>query len=282
MTGQRRLLAIAAGALAVIVLAWFMLVYRPKGSEIADQAQQLETARAEEQSLRATLAQLEGIDEDRPEQEAEVRRLSAAIPPDPELAAFILAIHDQAGRAKLEFASISPALPAAQPGLAASVIAVTIQVSGNFTNVVDFLGRVEDLDRLTVVDSISLAASEPELPEAATGTEPGTGTGAAASSTSAAAQPVAFEFGTGAQAISVRTDAATVAQANPTTTTTTTAPSRASAFLLQSGTGVTQISSRLITVSLQARLFTTASGSSATAETTTTTAPAATTTTVGG
>ena len=277
MTPQRRIVVMVAGALAVIVLAWFMVVYRPKGAEIADQKGRLATAQAEEQNLRATLAQLEGVDEDRPEQEAEVRRLSAAIPPDPELAAFILAVHDQAGRANLEFASIAPALPAAQPGLAASVIAVTIQISGNFTNVLDFLGRLEDLDRLTVVDSISLTASEPEQEARSTGT-------AAAASTSAGtpvgSQPVAFQFGDGAQAISVTTDAATVAQVGPTTTTT---PGRVTAFLLQSG-GVTQIPSRLITVALSARLFTTAVAATGEtgAVTTTTTVPGATTTTTAG
>lgn len=268
---QPRTLVIGVGvALVVMVTAWFILVYRPKGAEIADVEEQVETASAEEQSLRATLLQLQSIDEERPEGEAEVRRLTAAIPPDPELAGFILAVHDLASRADLGFVSISPALPTAQPGSAASVIATAIEVEGNFANVVDFLDRLEELERITVVDSLTLTASEPE--EAGEPEAPATAS-ATAQPSAGLSTPVQITLGDGTRTLSVTTDAATAGRVPPTTITTAAAGS-ADALLVRRQP-VTRVPSRIIRVSLQARLFTTAAPSGGgEAGATTTTAPA--------
>lgn len=259
MRTPRALTAAVAAGLAVVVVAWFMLLYRPKGAEISDVKDQTEVAEAEEQSLRATLAQLEGIDEARPEEEAEVRRLTAAVPPQPELASFILTVHDAASRADLAFLAISPSFPTREGGAEASTIATTIDLEGNFFNIVDFLGRLEDLERTAVVDAVSLTA---------TGSDGEGGEGGEASAATAFGAPIA---------------SVTMAAPATTTTTTTTAVAaapdrrRAGIFLLPHQ-AVTRVPNRLLRVSLQARIFTTAPAASAEGgeeetTTTTTTAP---------
>lgn len=273
MRTPRALAGAVAGGLAVIVLAWFMFVYRPAGSKIADVREQTETAQAEEQGLQATLAQLESIDEDRPEGEAEVRRLTAAVPPQPELAAFILAVHDAAGRADLDFLAITPSLPTEQAGVAASTIATTVNVEGSFFNVLEFLNRLEEMERIVVVDAVNLTSAGPD--ELAGGEEeaaaPAPGAGAAASNPAA---PVQVTFGEGAQQISVTTDAATANQVAPTTTTTTSP--RANFFLVPSER-VPDIPNAVLQMSLQIRIFTTqpVAGAEGGGTTTPTTAPPA-------
>lgn len=267
MRGTRGIAVAAGAALLAIVVGWFMLVYRPRGDEIAETREQVESARAEEQSLRATLAQLRSVDEERPESEAELRRLAAAIPPDPELASFVLQVHDLAGRADLAFVSITPAVPSAQAGVSASTIATTVEVGGNFVNVVDFLDRLEELERIVVVDAMSLAATEEEEEEEEVAPAGGAALGGAGSA------PVTFRLGDGEQPISVTTDAATAGRVRNTTV--TTVPPEASAFLVPRQ-GVTRLPSRFVTVQLSARVFTTAAAAGAAdgAATTTTTAPA--------
>jgi len=288
MNQPRQLLTAIAGALVIVVLAWFMFLYKPKSGEISEVETQVETAIAEEQSLRATLAQLESVDEDRPSEEAEVRRLSAAIPPDPELANFILAVHDIVGRSDLEFASISPALPAVVPGQAVSTIAVTMTVAGNFPNVLDFLDRLQDLDRIVVVDALALSSTEPDDDSGTATSSVANGNstvgagdaGASAAGAGYGSTPIEYGLDTGTATVSVRTDAASAGQVTPTGPTTT--QPRAGALLLPREPAV-QIVSRVISVAVTARLFTTAAPGGGGAATTTTTAPAGgTTTTVAG
>lgn len=276
MSPPRRLLAAVAGVLVVIVLAWFVVLYKPKAGQISDVETEVETAIAEEQSLRSTLEQLQSVDADRPSEEAEVRRLSAAIPPDPELANFILAVHDIVGRSDLEFASISPALPAVVPGQAVTTIAVTMTVSGNFPNVLDFLDRLQDLDRIVVVDALALSATD-AAEGSATATASATDTGGAAAANPGSA-PVEYALSSGAETVSVRTDAASAGQVAASTTTT---QPRAEALLVPR-TPAVQVLSRVISVAVTARLFTTASAGGGLGATTTTAPPAATTTTVAG
>ncbi len=174
---QVRTVALATAAtIVVIVAAWFFLVFGPKGDEIADAEEQLEQARTEEQNLRTTLERLRELDENRPALEAELRRLEAAVPPRPELASFILAVHEVAARADLEFVSITPAQPANIDGIDAAAIAMSIRAEGRFFNVLDYLDRMERLERLVVVDSLDLSAVEPASEdEGATGSAAATG-----------------------------------------------------------------------------------------------------------
>lgn len=291
LTQPRTLISLIAGALVVVILAWFMLVYRPKASQISDVEAQFETAQAEEQSLRATLAQLQSVDEDRPAEEAQVRRLAAGIPPDPELAGFILAIHDLAGRSDLGFASIAPSQPAQVPGQALSTIAVTLQVSGDFVNVVDFLDRLETMDRIVVVDALALTATEAETETAPAGAPTAASqansqsTGQSTGSGAPGSEQVTFNLGTGTETVSVRTDTASAGQVAPSTTTTT--EPRATAFLVPLAPVITRPPDRVITVAVTARLFTTATpaGAAPAAPTTPTTVAGGageTTTTAGG
>lgn len=178
MIQVRTVVVAVAATIVVIVAAWFFLVFGPKGDEIAEVEEQLEQARTEEQNLRTTLERLRELDENRPALEAELRRLEAAVPPRPELASFILAAHEVAARADLEFVSITPAQPADIEGVDAAAIAMSIRAEGRFFSVLDYLDRMERLERLVVVDSLNLAAVEPAPEE-----EGATGSAAAAGGT---------------------------------------------------------------------------------------------------
>lgn len=255
--GPRTAMMAVGAVLLVVILGWYVLVLRPRAGDVSEAKEQLEQAEGELQSLQATLQQLETIDDDRPELEAELRRLTAAVPPQPELGNMILALHDLAGRSDLAFLAVTPALPAAQEGVAATTIALTLSVEGDFFSVVDFFDRLEDLERIVVVDSITLAAAEPELPTE----EEDTGATPAAAGVSSGADVVTLQNGEGAEAIPVTTDAATAGQAPaPGTTVSTAAEPSGTQFratLLERG-GVIRIPSFVISVSVQARMFTTA------------------------
>lgn len=269
----RVLLGAIAGGLVVIILLWFVFLYNPKGNDISDVRDQVQQAQQQEQSLRATLERLKSIDENRPALEAELRKLKAAVPPQPELASFILAMHDAAAKADITFTSLTPALPAEGPG-DTSVIAVGIQVNGPFFSVLDYLDRLQELERVLVVDSVQLSASAPQAePSATAASVAGVTEGTAQSTTSTTSNPE--------QVVTVTTPNGDVVTDNGSlATTTTTSLSDLVAAATQVQAPTIPKGPYDIQMQLQARLFTTAApAGQGGASTTTSTAPGGTTTT---
>jgi len=156
---------IAAGA-AVLVLAivWYLLLLAPKSNQLSTAHKQLADAKDQETQLQSTLRRLQALAQQRPSRQAELERLQAAVPPAPDLAGFILSADKIALDAGVDWQSVSPAPPA--PGAAGgpSTISMTIQVQGGFFQVLDYLNRIEDLDRVVVVDTLQLSTSDTDNP----------------------------------------------------------------------------------------------------------------------
>lgn len=155
----------------VVLLGWFMFSYRPKGSELAEARKKTQEAKAQEAPLRADLARLQALDRERPLREAELQRLVGLIPERDELAGFLIAADELRTRSGMRQISVNHAPPAASavPGQP-SVIGLSIQLEGGFFQLLDYLGRMERLRRLIVIDSIIVAPGA-----AASGTSGGGG-----------------------------------------------------------------------------------------------------------
>jgi Tfp pilus assembly protein PilO len=153
---NRALVLFVVAAVAIVALWWFF-VYSPLGDDL-DQAKD-DTAAAEAQtaSLRAQLQQLEDIEDRSTEIDAEIMRLDSLVPENPDLASFILAANEIALQSGIDWLSITPSPPQADPsGL--GVISMQITIQGGFFQTLDYLNRLENLQRLVIVDSIDTSA----------------------------------------------------------------------------------------------------------------------------
>ena len=90
---RRTLLAIVGGTLAVVLLWWFAIL-SPKRSATSTARAEADAAVARGQELEQTLARLRELDRNRPQIEADLRALNAAIPATPDLATFILSANE--------------------------------------------------------------------------------------------------------------------------------------------------------------------------------------------
>ena len=154
---RNAIIAVVAGAL-VVILIWFFAFYKPKGDDVSKTNEQVSTAERQQQDLEATLARLQSLDKERPQQQATLDKLNAAIPPTPDLAEFIFEANTAAADSGVDWLSIAPTPPIASPTGGPSEIALNIQVQGGFFQVLDYLNRLEDLERLMLVDSINVAS----------------------------------------------------------------------------------------------------------------------------
>ena len=154
---RNAVIAVVAGAL-VVILIWFFALYKPKSNDVSSTKVAVSNAQAQQQSLVATLARLHSLDKERPQQQATLDKLNAAIPDSPGLADFIFQANTAAADSGVDWLSISPTPPAPGTTGGPSVIVLNIQVQGGFFQVLDYLNRLENLPRLVVTVTINLSA----------------------------------------------------------------------------------------------------------------------------
>jgi Tfp pilus assembly protein PilO len=153
------IIGIAVGAV-VLVLLWYVVLFAPTSSDLNNTRDKVSEAERQSQELKNEIARLKELSANAPQQQADLRTLRAAIPATPDLGAFILQANNIASASGIQWLSISPTPPAASTGGGAnSTIRITMQVEGGFFQLLDYLNRLEDLDRLVIVDSISVSAS---------------------------------------------------------------------------------------------------------------------------
>lgn len=188
---SRRVIMLAALATAVVVLAWYFLLWSPMQSDIDAARERRETAEDQESSLQSQINRLREAQRQEPLRRAQVETLRTAIPDTPNLSQFILDVNDAATRAGIRFISIAPSEPRAPaaatatttttaPGAATPTtaggattpttgapraaapaeIGLAFQIEGGYFQVLDFINRLDRLPRLVVIDSLNVAAGE--------------------------------------------------------------------------------------------------------------------------
>lgn len=161
---KRFLPLIAAGAALLIVAVWYFALYAPKNSDLSKAHDDLSAAQASAQTLRAQLSNLRGLEANRAKQQAVLQKLSAAVPPTPDLASFILQANDIATQSGVNWLQVSPSQPSAAGG-GPTTITLTMQLEGGFYQVYDYLNRLENMQRLVLVDTVNVTAKGAASPQ---------------------------------------------------------------------------------------------------------------------
>lgn len=176
---RNTLIACVAGGI-VLVLLWYFLLFSPTSSDLNDTRDQVASVQSQNQQLENTIRRLKELSRNAPQQEATLRKLRAAVPANPDLGEFILQANDIASSAGIDWLSIAPTPPAATgSGGPESTIALSIQIDGGFFEVLDYLNRLEDLERLVLVDSINVSAAAEDNATGGTGSESSSSSGGA-------------------------------------------------------------------------------------------------------
>jgi Tfp pilus assembly protein PilO len=151
------LIVVAVGAV-VLVLLWYFILFAPTSSDLSSTRDDVSEIESQNQELQNTVRRLKELSRNSVEQQAQLRTLRAAIPSTPDLGEFILQANEIASAAGIDWLSIAPTPPAASGGAGpTSTITLSIQVEGQFSAVLDYLNRLEDLERLVVVDGVNVS-----------------------------------------------------------------------------------------------------------------------------
>jgi Tfp pilus assembly protein PilO len=160
----------AAVAVALAVIAVVVLVL-PKMGQVSDTKDQLEQAKVQEDSLRATLQSLQDAEASAPQTKQEIQQLDNQVPPTADLPALIRLLRQAADSAAVDFFTVTPGTPAADTTGSFSVIPSSITVTGKYFSLDEFLFRLETLPRAAKVTNVSITPAG-ETSEGATGGTP--------------------------------------------------------------------------------------------------------------
>lgn len=182
----RKLLLIVLAASLVVTGAWYMLLWKPSGTQLASARQAL--AAAKSANLTASLQQ-DALVKRRsllPAEEQKAAALDAAVPEKPGIDTMIDQISAIAAASGVTWqsesqsqASTSPAAAAATPAApgssALASLSLTMSVSGTYDQLLDFVGRLQTVPRLIKISTLSLGGGG----SAGSGSSTGSGSGAA-------------------------------------------------------------------------------------------------------
>ena len=163
MNVNRRVIAIGAAAVALMLLLWYFFLWSPQGRRIDDARDRREAAEQLESELRSRLDRLQEQKRNEAATRSQIEILRVAIPDQPNLAQFILDANDAATRSGIDFLSVSPTPPAPASGPVAvegapAEIRLALSITGGYFQVIDFVNQLNRLPRLVVIDSMNVNA----------------------------------------------------------------------------------------------------------------------------
>lgn len=165
---SRRGIALAILGALLVAAVWWVFFISPRNSDISELDDQIATAQDEEVILRAELKQLQDIAASELTYRSAIGQLEASIPEDPDIADFIESLNLLAAETGVDLASVSQAEPVLIGGGTFYEIGISLSLDGQYFEVLGFLFGLSDLERLVVVNGVSLspiAAVEEEIAE---------------------------------------------------------------------------------------------------------------------
>ncbi len=155
---MRRVGILVALGVLVVTGAWWMFLISPRNGDIADFEDELNVAVDTQQRLQVQIRQLEEIRNSEVQYLAALGQLDSLIPERPLLEDFIEQIFALTNETGVELQTLTPALPEAVEGSELREIAVSVQIEGEFFEVLGFLFGLSDMERLVRVNSVSVSS----------------------------------------------------------------------------------------------------------------------------
>lgn len=135
-----------------------MLLVLPQYRQIGEIKVKQEQVRRQVQEAEATLARLKEAKAESIANRAELIKIANRVPDEPQLPTLIVAIQDVANQSGVEFISVTP--EAVSEAGSFSIVPLRLSVTGQFRDLVDFLGRLYALQREVRVNSVTIAVQD--------------------------------------------------------------------------------------------------------------------------
>jgi type IV pilus assembly protein PilO len=162
MTSMQKILA-AVVLIAVLGVAVIALVIVPKFGELATLDADVQAAKDQVAQTQTLLAQLQQAKANAAITQAGLLQLANQFPENPELPSLIIELQDISNSAGTRFNSVSPQEPIAPPGQAYTELPIAIQLRGQWSDILDYMRRVNRMTRAIRITDVALAPAQASL-----------------------------------------------------------------------------------------------------------------------
>lgn len=152
---QRVVIVIGAVVAVVLIAGWALLLYKPESDKLGSVQRQVEAEKAQETTLAAQLVKLQDLKEQEPQIDAELSRVKSLVPDAPDLSTYIREANRIATESGIDWLKVSAADPQASGDV--TTVALDLELTGKYFNVVDYLTRVQELSRAVRFDSLQMS-----------------------------------------------------------------------------------------------------------------------------
>jgi type IV pilus assembly protein PilO len=147
LTSMQKMLGVVA-AIVVVLIAAVVLLVVPKFSELAQLDVELQAAKDQVDQTKALLAQLDQARSNAALTQAELLALANQMPENPELPSLLIELQDVSNTAGVRFNRVVvPGDPAPIAGAGYIEIPVSVEITGKWADILDYLRRINGMTR---------------------------------------------------------------------------------------------------------------------------------------
>lgn len=154
----RRIWGVAAAAAVVLVLLWYVAIFRPENHHLTAAHKADAAAQAQITQLQQQVTKLEALKRQIPADNAKLSTLDAAVPATPDLKDVLDQLHNLATTTGCELTAVNPASSGSSsaPASGPQSLSLTMSVSGSYPQLMAFFSGLSHLPRAVVVDGASI------------------------------------------------------------------------------------------------------------------------------
>lgn len=158
---SRQIMAAAVGAAVILVLIWYVALFRPQSSDLKSAHQAYQQATTQIQQLRSQVASLQALEHEIPADKARLATLTAALPKTTDLHGALDQLHTLATGTGVQLTAVDPSPDntsgSGQSSTSYKTVKLTMTASGPYPNMMSFVTGLDRMARTVVVDSASFS-----------------------------------------------------------------------------------------------------------------------------
>ncbi|HET9075506.1 MAG TPA: type 4a pilus biogenesis protein PilO [Acidimicrobiales bacterium] len=161
----KNITAATAGAVLVLILVWYLALFRPQSHQLSVAHQNRAAAEQQITSLQTQTASLRALLKQVPADTSRLASLDQAMPSTPDLKDVLDQLHALATASGVQVTSVGPSAPAVTTGAHSGAagtsgptsLSMTMTASGPYPGVANFISGLAHLKRTLVVDNLSVS-----------------------------------------------------------------------------------------------------------------------------
>jgi type IV pilus assembly protein PilO len=153
----KRITAVAAVGAVLILAIWYLALFSPQSKNLKAAHKAYTAAEQQVNALRTQVAGLQALERQVPHDKAVLASLNQAIPSTPDLKDVLDQLHALAVSTGVELTSVGPSVsPNANSSGGISSITMTLNLTGTYPQVTNFLKGLTTMPRTVVINSVSI------------------------------------------------------------------------------------------------------------------------------